>query len=381
MPSTSNKEGNNTMTNTASSTINATRSNIVTNTASSTQNTTRSNTMTNTAALDLDTNVKNLINNTDLTADDRNFIRRKWQELRNQKLNILITGATGCGKSSTINALFNMDSANTVEVATVGTGPDPETMDIAKYEIGNMVLWDSPGLGDGKEADERHARNIVAKLNERDAKGDLLVDLVLVVLDGSTRDLGTSYELINKVIIPNLGKNKKNRILVAINQADAAMNGRHWDYGRNCPDAKLVEFLDEKCESVRRRIYDGTGVDIEPIYYSAGYKEEGSAQERPYNLAKLLYFILKHIPAEKRLVAIKNANKDTRVWADNDDKENYREKSRELTAKGVMSWMGAGAALGSAVGSIIPGVGTAVGAAVGTVLGGVFGLAKSFFGW
>lgn len=335
----------------------------------------------NNAAANLDSNVETLIDNASISASVRDYVRRKWRELRAQKLNILITGATGCGKSSTINALFNMGAANSVEVATVGTGPDPETMDIAKYEIGNMVLWDSPGLGDGKEADERHARNIVSKLNERDHKGDLLIDLVLVVLDGSTRDLGTSYELINKVIIPNLGKNKKDRILVAINQADAAMNGRHWDYERNCPDAKLVEFLDEKCESVRRRIYDGTGVDIEPIYYSAGYKEEGGTQERPYNLAKLLYFILKHIPAEKRLVAVTNANRDTKVWADNDNKENYREKSRELTAKGVVSWMGAGAALGSAVGSIIPGVGTAVGAAVGTVLGGVFGLAKSFFGW
>ena len=35
----------------------------------------------------------------------------------------MITGATGSGKSSTINALFNM------EVAKVGVGVNPETMD------------------------------------------------------------------------------------------------------------------------------------------------------------------------------------------------------------------------------------------------------------
>lgn len=34
----------------------------------------------------------------------------------------MITGATGSGKSSTINALFNM------EVAKVGVGVNPETM-------------------------------------------------------------------------------------------------------------------------------------------------------------------------------------------------------------------------------------------------------------
>lgn len=53
----------------------------------------------------------------------------------------MITGATGSGKSSTINALFN------TEVAKVGVGVDPETMDITKYDLDNLVLWDSPGLG------------------------------------------------------------------------------------------------------------------------------------------------------------------------------------------------------------------------------------------
>ena len=70
----------------------------------------------------------------------------------------------------------------------------------------------------------------------------MLIDLVLVILDGSTRDLGTSYELINNVIIPNLGENKKDRILVAINQADAAMKGRHWDYNTNKPDGELEKI-------------------------------------------------------------------------------------------------------------------------------------------
>lgn len=39
--------------------------------------------------------------------------------------------------------------------------------------------------------------------------------MVLVLLDGSSRDLGTSYELINSVIIPNLGENAEKRIIVA----------------------------------------------------------------------------------------------------------------------------------------------------------------------
>lgn len=327
----------------------------------------------------LDNNVENLIQNAPVSDSVRNFVRSKWRELRAQNLNILVTGATGCGKSSTINAMFNMGAANMVEVATVGTGPDPETMGIVKYEIGNMTLWDSPGLGDGKEADIRHSHDIIDKLNERDEEGNYLIDLVLVILDGSTRDLGTSFELINSVIIPNLGDNKEQRILVAVNQADVAMKGRHWNHEENKPDATLEKFLSEKCDSVRRRIYEGTGVDITPIYYSAGAKEEGEMQERPYNLTKLLYFILQHIPAKKRLAASMSVNRQPEMWQDNDSKD-YSEKCQRLTAEGVTRWMAVGAGLGAAFGSIVPGVGTVVGTAVGTILGGAVAFFSSLFG-
>ena len=157
--------------------------------------------------------MQNDIMNANISENDKNKMLKNVMRLKNQKMNIMITGVTGCGKSSTINAMFN------TEVAKVGVGVDPETMEIGKYELDNLVLWDTPGLGDGKEADKRHAKNIIDKLLEVDENGNALIDLVLVILDGGSRDLGTSYELIDKVIIPNLGKEKENRILVAINQA------------------------------------------------------------------------------------------------------------------------------------------------------------------
>jgi predicted GTPase len=75
--------------------------------------------------------------------------------LKNQKLNILLVGSTGAGKSSTINSLFDINDAH------VGLSPYPETMDISRYDLGNLILWDSPGLGDGESQDKEHCKKII----------------------------------------------------------------------------------------------------------------------------------------------------------------------------------------------------------------------------
>ena len=311
------------------------------------------------------------IMNADIPEVEKNKLMKNFLQLKEQKINLMITGATGCGKSSTINALFN------TEVAKVGVGVDPETMDITRYDLDNLVLWDSPGLGDGKEADNRHAKNIIKKLNERDENGNLLIDLALVILDGSTRDLGTSYELINNVIIPNLGQDKENRILVAINQADMAMKGRYWDYENNRPEPPLQKFLEEKAESVRRRIREGTSVDVTPIYYSAGFKEEGMPQGRPYNLSKLLYYIIKFTPKEKRLSFVENINRNDEMWKDNDDLKDYCKGILEEFGETVSDCAMEGADIGGDIGSIFGSAGEAAGRAIGGVIGTGVGVVKA----
>lgn len=306
-----------------------------------------------------------------LPESEKSKMLKNILHLREQEINIMITGATGCGKSSTINALFDAD------VAKVGIGVDPETMDIEKYTLKNLILWDSPGLGDGKEADNRHSKNIINKLYEVDKNGDPLIDLVLVILDGSTRDLGTSYELINKVIIPNLGENKAGRILVAINQCDVAMKGKHWNAEENKPDSVLEKFLNEKVESVRRRIKEGTGVDVEPIYYSAGYKESEDEKQNPYNLSKLLYYIIQHTPKEKRLVYFDNRSKNDDMWKDNDDLKSYSEEIKASWEKTIEDCAAKGAEIGESIGSIFGETCGKIGKTLGRVAGTVVGLIKS----
>jgi len=150
-------------------------------------------------------------------------------------VNLLLVGATGAGKSSTINALFDMS------IAKVGVGVDPETTEIVKYELGNLTIWDTPGLGDSIKSDKAHIKQIIKKLSEKDSADKLLIDLVLVVLDAGSKDLAVSYDVINNTLIPCLGKNNAYRILIGLNQSDMAMKGRHWDHGENKPEPLLYD--------------------------------------------------------------------------------------------------------------------------------------------
>lgn len=311
-----------------------------------------------------------------ITDNDKVIILNNLARLKTTKVNILITGATGSGKSSTINALFNnVNPDKEVDPAKVGRGSEPETMEIEKYELENIILYDSPGLGDGKMADRAHSKKMIDLLYKKDAEDNLLIDLVLVILDGGSRDLGTSYELINEVIIPNLGEDK-NRILVAINQCDMAMKGRYWNSTDNSPEPQLIEFLDDKVASTKRRIKDATGVDVNPIYYSAGYKDEYGTQ-KPYNLSKLLLFILRHTKEEKRAVFIQDINKNSEMWEKDDQLENYQKEIQSNIWDSIVSSAGKGASIGANIGSIFGKVGSSIGAAVGGVIGGIFGFFSS----
>ena len=293
---------------------------------------------------------------------------------KDEPVNLLITGPTGCGKSSTINAIFNL------QVARVGVGVDPETMEIAEYKLGNLTIYDSPGLGDGKENDLRHSSKIRELLRKTDANGNAVIDLVLVIVDGSTKDLGTTYSLLEEVIIPELGDERSKRLLVAINQADVAMKGKHWDHENCCPDDTLKAFLDEKVASIHNRLLQNTCVSVEPIYYCAGYKEEGGEQMPPYNLSKLLLYIFRAIPPFKRLVVAQNVNQDKENFANSDHEENYEEEIKKSLLDCVADGAKEGSEIGGTIGSVLGGKGgEVVGRAIGAVIGGIGGFIGGLF--
>ena len=217
----------------------------------------------------------------------KNDIEKKLEKARFRPLDVMVTGVTGAGKSTTLNTIFKKN------VATVGNGVDPETMDLDSYSLNDVFrLWDTPGLGDGVKNDEIHKRKLVNlsyKTYSLDGNVYGWVDLAIVVLEGLNRDMGSTYTLLNEVIVPNI---QADRILVVINQADMAMKGRHWNKETNRPDEVLVDFLERQALSIQNRVKEATEVTIrKPVYYSAEYG---------YNIEKLLDFIIDNMIVERR---------------------------------------------------------------------------------
>lgn len=209
------------------------------------------------------------------------------RKMQIRPLDVMVTGVTGAGKSTTLNAFFQKT------VAKVGDGVDPETMELDSYKLNNFLrVWDTPGLGDGVEIDKIHKKKMVDLLYKTYTSDGAIygfIDMVLVIIEGANRDMGTTYTLLNEVVVPNI---QKDRIFVVINQADIAMKGRHWNYSTSTPDVQLLRFLDEQAYSIQNRVKEATGVSImKPIYYSAEYG---------WNVQKVFDFIIDNMPTQRR---------------------------------------------------------------------------------
>lgn len=100
-------------------------------------------------------------------------------------------------------------------------------------------------------------------------------------------------------------------------------------------------------------------------------------QCRPYNLSKLLYYIIKFTPKEKRLSFVENINRNEEMWKDNDDLKDYRKGIIEEFEETVTECATKGADIGGSIGSIFGSAGEAAGRAIGGVVGGAVGVVKT----
>lgn len=206
-------------------------------------------------------------------------------------LDVMVVGVTGAGKSTTLNTLFDK------EVAEVGTGCDPMTMTLDSYTLhGELRFWDTPGLGDGVQQDILHSKRMIDllyKTYDMDGNTHGFIDMVIIVIEGSNRDMGTTYQLINDVILSNI---EPQRVMIAINKADIAMKGRGWDNANDLPTSKLHHFLTEQAQSIQARIKEACGISVNsPIFYSA---------DKDFNTKVFMDAIIDTMPTQRRQLLI-----------------------------------------------------------------------------
>lgn len=237
----------------------------------------------------------------------KDFFKGLFASLASKPLNVLVVGEVGAGKSSTINALFSCS------MAEVGQGAAPKTNAITKYDLGNLTLWDTPGFGNGRRQDEENARSITELMREPAPDGAPLIDLVLLIIDGASKNLGVAYDMID-IVAPALGETAAERIIVAINKADVVAHdmekdsswkwGELNDFGSSGPSGddaqEICSALDDLNRTTRERIAESCQIETDPFCFSAGPTPPGRPSKAPYNAIEVYRRILVHNLADAR---------------------------------------------------------------------------------
>ena len=130
------------------------------------------------------------------------FCRQKKEE----EFCLLITGKTGVGKSSLVNALLGRKLAKEGHKKVAGT---PE---VTSYRVtiegGNIRVWDSPGLGDGTGNDEEYLAEIESEIKEK-------LDLVIFCVKMDDRRLNVGDRDTLKRLTETFGKNRWKNAVIA----------------------------------------------------------------------------------------------------------------------------------------------------------------------
>ena len=180
----------------------------------------------------------------------------KWW-LNSNSISVFVSGKTGTGKSTLVNALLGE------KVAKQGDTLDPETSEVQSFK-GNIqgidvTVWDSPGLQDGTKNESKYLKDIRKKCNGK-------IDLLLYCISMSTTRFleGThDMEAMNK-LTKTLGPEVWENAVVVLTQANIEIGSmeemvEHYE----SVEAKFNERLVEWKSAIVQHLKDKVGLSVE----------------------------------------------------------------------------------------------------------------------
>ncbi|KXF82626.1 GTPase family protein [Enterovibrio coralii] len=290
-------------------------------------------------------------------------IQQRIAALSSESLNILMVGAENVGKSTTLSALFGEHD---------WTNDAPNKSMIVRNDLAQLTLWEAR-LPSDSDNPQQATNELGSLLSESDEQGRPLVDLVLVVLDATSNNLESCYRDISDTLVPMLGRQTENRLMVLMNKADkVAQNIRGTASNQLMPlDAEI--WLDCTAATIRYRLIHNTGVQTRPIAYSALAGD--SPANRPYNLMKVVARMMVTLPEEKRLLLLNQPfTQGDDYWRDHDDRLLYLQSVENLCFDNLHLGARDGDRFGGQLGAFLGRNGRALGEIVCDALRKQFGI-------
>jgi uncharacterized protein len=170
---------------------------------------------------------------------------------------IAVIGKAGVGKSSTINALFNLQE--NVSHNDTGTTTDSERS-VVLSDGGKLSIIDMPGMGEDIQLDRKYIEIYKRVLPQS--------DVILYVLQANTRALEQDQKILRE-IVQNVAGNLNGKLVVGLNQVDK-MGPGSWNEKFNFPSPEQQDNIDRKCQDIQRKISSSLKIEVDQIeYYSA----------------------------------------------------------------------------------------------------------------